>query len=1198
MASQSIEQFKKYLENQKDDFLQDGRRVEGIIRDIFPEEKSLIPLLTTAWKAGAVAELRQSTDIDVTIAQLGDRFCQEYGLRESSALTAVRVWAYALGVTEVVPNIIISSTSSFISQSSITSETKKCPFCSEEVKIDAQKCKHCHSDISDEVMVVMRHAEHEKQLRDARFIVKNNGTILDTKSGLMWAAKYTGADINWQDAKSYCKNYRVGRYTDWRMPTKDELVGLYAIGAHKDKIELTQRTWVWASETRGQEAACVYFSDGSWHWLQQNGDFERMVLPVRTGNISDETMVHGVQSNKLVPQAIKKKPPAVGTSHSVSTAKKTREDDSFIANDKGTVLDTRTNLMWAAKDNGSDISWVNAKSYCENYRGGGYTDWRMPTQDELAGLYDGSIKGHNRCNLTTLITLSAGCPWASETRGSEAASCDFKGGGRIWHDESYDITTRALPVRVGKIPDEAMSGLVHQQEAREREKQKLERERQKNVKMLSTESEMSKTNLKNKTEPHPPTEYLPPVEEISDIATKNRIRDQLDAWGNSSVLHPTDFGSRMKTERIVAGVALLCEVRVLTVKREAEDKVEPFSGNIPSPNRPKSLGKFLFFPPSDYETHEEDSFEIPDSSEKRKCRDCNGRGVLICGVCKGDQWVPCSICHGSGTVERWERYPVRKGGRMVRRPCELCGGKRVVPCSHCKGTGEVVCSRCKGHGTLRYFEIMRTEYMDKTNFELISHITDQPKAFVDSRGRGQVLWTGNLYDRMEKNNPSWRDAEERLGRYKPALEYLASKQPGVQDDKKLFRAWFRWDASFELFPYYRVDYSYDGRPFVVYLVGEDPHIHAEILPSVSGRILSSVFKTVRKVFLHNNAESGATALILSALYMAWANGQIQEQEKERLRDWIANSDLSQSTKDSLVKYLRVPLKKFKITKYVRQPEDAEKILQMAWQSAFTEKSMEDSKERAFLNMAKDLSLDDTKIAKMKELAKDETSRNINWDSLPHPKNTIKISTLIFITIFILFIIVVIPFIKFSQESTNVSSQTMKKVDGATQKTKIAKVDELTEIAKAENPVISSTTEAPARAPDKDSRFIIDHNNGNAVLDTRTNLMWAAKDNGSDINWVNAKSYCEHYRGGGYTDWRMPTQDELAGLYDAGKSQRNETAPSYPVHLTELIDLTSCCPWASETQGSDAATFDFIDGKRFWSPPNDVISRALPVRSGK
>jgi hypothetical protein len=58
----------------------------------------------------------------------------------------------------------------------------------------------------------------------------------------------------------------------------------------------------------------------------------------------------------------------------------------FIAYDNGTVLDTRSNLMWAAKDNGSKVTWQDAKSYCANYRGGGYTDWRMPTLDEFAGL--------------------------------------------------------------------------------------------------------------------------------------------------------------------------------------------------------------------------------------------------------------------------------------------------------------------------------------------------------------------------------------------------------------------------------------------------------------------------------------------------------------------------------------------------------------------------------------------------------------------------------------------------------------------------------------------------------------------------------------------------------------------------------------------------------------------------------------------
>lgn len=131
---------------------------------------------------------------------------------------------------------------------------------------------------------------------------------------------------------------------------------------------------------------------------------------------------------------------------------------------------------------------------------------------------------------------------------------------------------------------------------------------------------------------------------------------------------------------------------------------------------------------------------------------------------------------------------------------------------------------------------------------------------------------------------------------------------------------------------------------------------------------------------------------------------------------------------------------------------------------------------------------------------------------------------------------------------------------------------------------------------RDGPFIA-YNNG-TVLDTRTNLMWAAKDNGSDINWANAKSYCENYRGGGYTDWRMPTQDEVAGLYDSSKSYKS-TQREYYVHLTELIQLSICCPWTSETRGFKAGFFDFEYGLQYWSPQSYVGDhRALPVRSGK
>lgn len=119
----------------------------------------------------------------------------------------------------------------------------------------------------------------------------------------------------------------------------------------------------------------------------------------------------------------------------------------FMDSKEGVVSDTKTNLMWAARDSGSDsyISWASAKSYCENYRGGGYSDWRMPTQDELAELYE---SGAHKDKIK--LTGGWGWVWASETRGSEAALFNFAFGGRYGGHQLGDNSTRALPVRSGK----------------------------------------------------------------------------------------------------------------------------------------------------------------------------------------------------------------------------------------------------------------------------------------------------------------------------------------------------------------------------------------------------------------------------------------------------------------------------------------------------------------------------------------------------------------------------------------------------------------------------------------------------------------------------------------------------------------------------------------------------------------------------
>jgi hypothetical protein len=130
-------------------------------------------------------------------------------------------------------------------------------------------------------------------------------------------------------------------------------------------------------------------------------------------------------------------------------------DGRFVAYDNGTVEDTDTGLMWAAEDNGGPITWEGAKRYCRNYKGGGYTDWRMPTQEELTGLYDPSVTNTHPptdgckggCHITNLIHLTC-CPvWEWNGIDEVAAFFHFDLGPKDWKDQSLACHPRALPVR-------------------------------------------------------------------------------------------------------------------------------------------------------------------------------------------------------------------------------------------------------------------------------------------------------------------------------------------------------------------------------------------------------------------------------------------------------------------------------------------------------------------------------------------------------------------------------------------------------------------------------------------------------------------------------------------------------------------------------------------------------------------------------
>ena len=76
-------------------------------------------------------------------------------------------------------------------------------------------------------------------------------------NGLMWS-DVADKTMTWDEAMKYAGNLKEGDYTDWRLPTVNELINIFNYNKGKPDVDFITNTYFWSSTEYSNDATYAW----------------------------------------------------------------------------------------------------------------------------------------------------------------------------------------------------------------------------------------------------------------------------------------------------------------------------------------------------------------------------------------------------------------------------------------------------------------------------------------------------------------------------------------------------------------------------------------------------------------------------------------------------------------------------------------------------------------------------------------------------------------------------------------------------------------------------------------------------------------------------------------------------------------------------------------------------------------------------